>query len=41
MNGLNMLTPLNEMDFRNPGLQSTFVPVISVVSTISIITVNN
>ena len=41
MNGLNIFTPLNEMDFRNPDLQSTFVPVIPVVSTIGIITVNN
>ena len=41
MNSLNMFTPLNEMDFHNPDLHSTFVPVIPVVSTISKITVNN
>jgi|GEM_PF-3274931 hypothetical protein len=28
MDSLNMFVFLNEMNFLNPGLQSTFVPVI-------------
>lgn len=36
MNGLNMFTPLNKMDFCDPCLQSTFVPVIRLVSTVCI-----
>jgi hypothetical protein len=33
MDSLNMFTLLNEMDFINPVLQSTFVPVIPIVNS--------